>query len=109
LQRPRHSRPPPEADGALALAAGLAAGAAVGEGLFRFSRRGRACTVGFMATEPAGLPAESEGVVVPIEEIGDAGGMTLDDLLAEIAATDPIVLPKPAAAYLEEARDAGET
>ena len=61
-----------------------------------------------MATEPAGLPAEPEAIVVLIEDIGDAGGMTLDELIAQIAADEPVILPKPAAAYLEEARDAGE-
>jgi hypothetical protein len=55
------------------------------------------------------LPAESEGVFVSIEETGDAGGTTLDELLAEIAASEPIVLPKPAAAYLRDERDAGAT
>ena len=53
-------------------------------------------------------PAESDGVVVPIEEIGDAG-TTLDELLAEIAACEPVVLLNPAAAYLRDERDPGGT
>lgn len=75
---------------------------------FRFRRPAAACTVGNVATDPAGLPAEPEAIVVPIEDIGDAGGMTLDELIAQVAADEPVVLPKPAAAYLEEARNAGE-
>lgn len=62
-----------------------------------------------MATEPAGLPAEPEAIVVPIEDVGYAGGMTLDELIGQIAADEPVILPKPTAAYLEEARDAGDT
>ena len=61
-----------------------------------------------MASEPTSLPIEEEGQVVLIDDIGDAGGMTFDELVAQIAADEPVVLPKPAAAYLEEARNAGE-
>jgi hypothetical protein len=68
-----------------------------------------ACTVEHMATESAGLPADSDALVVPVDEIGDGGGMTLDELLAQIEAEEPVILPKPAAAYLEDARNANET
>lgn len=68
-----------------------------------------ACTVECMATDPAGFPADSEGIVVPVDESGDGGGMTLDELLAEIEAEEPVLLPKPAAAYLADARNANET
>ncbi|MCA1841800.1 MAG: hypothetical protein LC792_01160 [Actinobacteria bacterium] len=63
-----------------------------------------------MATVPADLPDDcDEGAFVPIDDGVDAPGMTLDELLAEIALDEPITLPQPAAAYLEEAREAGET
>jgi hypothetical protein len=62
-----------------------------------------------MATDPAGLPGEPQTTVVWIEDTGDAGGLTLDQLIAEIAADEPVILPKPAATYLEEAREAAET
>lgn len=68
-----------------------------------------ACTVEYVATDPVGLPADSEGLVVPVDETGDDGGMTLDELLVEIEAEEPVLLPKPAAAYLEDARSASET
>lgn len=62
-----------------------------------------------MATEPTDLPDEDEAVVVPIEDLGDGENMTFDEWLALIADDEPVFLPKPAAAYLEEAREAGET
>lgn len=62
-----------------------------------------------MATEPTDLPDEDKAIVIPIEEIGYGGTMTLDEWLALIAEDEPVILPKPAWAYLEEAREAGET
>jgi hypothetical protein len=61
-----------------------------------------------MARGAADLPPESSAVFVPIEDVGDAGGLSLDELIALVAGDEPVVLPKPAASYLEEARDAGE-
>jgi hypothetical protein len=61
-----------------------------------------------MATDPASLPGEPEATIVWIEDSGDAGGMALDELITQIAAEEPVILPKPAASYLEEARQAGE-
>jgi hypothetical protein len=76
---------------------------------FGSARPMSACTVEPMVTDPAGLPGEPEITVVWIEDTGDAGGLTLDQLIAEIAADEPVILPKPAATYLEEAREADET
>ena len=76
---------------------------------FRAFRTATPCTVEPMASEPTGLPGGSDAPVVPIEETGDGGGMTLDELLAEIGSEEPVILPKPAAAYLEDARNANET
>lgn len=61
-----------------------------------------------MATEQADLPPEFPAIVVTIEDIGDAGTLTLEELLLQVTVDKPVILPKPAATYLEEARDAGE-
>jgi hypothetical protein len=61
-----------------------------------------------MARDAADLPSEAVSLVTTNAEEGDADRLSLDEWLVAVAEDEPVVLPKPAAAYLDEARAAGE-
>jgi hypothetical protein len=61
-----------------------------------------------MAREAADLPPETVALVTTSVEEDDVDRLSLDEWLMVIAEDEPVILPKPAAAYLDEARAAGE-
>ena len=61
-----------------------------------------------MAREAADLPPERVALVATEADEGDTERLSLDEWLVALAEDEPVVLPKPAAAYLDEARAAGE-
>jgi len=61
-----------------------------------------------MAREAADLPPETVALVTTSDEEDDVDRLSLDEWLLVIAEDEPVILPKPAAVYLDEARAAGE-
>ena len=61
-----------------------------------------------MGREAADLPPDRVALVTTEADEGDVDRLSLDEWLLALAGDEPVVLPKPAAAYLDEARAAGE-